>query len=1464
MDDEHEVLDWGNEEDDSKNQDPNKTADYAHRHGTGDIDDAEDAVSLGEEEDEEEYYTQQQEASTGIAFGDESSQPAARSSNNGDVQLPSSTRDLKREDSSVSQVQSSTAGSPRRNSSSTSTRSPQRPQTTRITHALPPKPIVTNVPFLHPSHPSIVEATAMSVTTRAAFSESNKSKINGFSGTTVSTTGTGKSSAVIEPDPLPRHWEAREARSGLGGTYYYNVRTQQSTWSRPVSSSNSSRSRSHSRSDNTRRHRGSNLPAGYKSLSPSRSDYPHPQSQEPSRHSRRAQPQPDPDIIDLQETAAASDTNGLSYKDRHYRPGGAEAPVPPADSRRGERSRDEPMDPRFNPHPELAFTPPSSPPRIRERARSPSPFAMVSSTGSRGREPRSSRALHSGRGGRNANTDADTSIQRDRDVLPPAFAPPRGHWRQDPSNPPAELNSSIYQESRRRPRPQDAAAYEGPAFEGRPSTTPRNGSGRGRNPDRDQPRAVELREQNRIQNIPSPRTRSTPPHKRDHRTRDDDETRHLLSREPEQPRETPTRPISPPASVLPPPQRKRERPTRFGQPSASTSPTLIPSALLAPRPPGVIQQTYPPRPVEEDDPFVPDDIRSPPHESQSRRDATGVRDELTVSTASLQIAHGDSGASSLHYPSNYAKPVHDRDFELDRVQVQSSYEQGRLSPVAAQALPLADTLSFFLCPSIRVSVTFRALSPSSYLGHKRIPLPPQAAEFREQGWERAPPPPQDRLPLRGTLGDPEGPLPSGPRDQQRLNPNSSQPPSGPRSLPHSQGRGDGDSQRGYPTGSRRYADRERDRDRDTRYGSDRRSSAVYPTAPPQNDMPMEVEADDLPPRSARRRSLPTPMHLRIPEIESAGPYLDREDAPPRGPRAMAGSATTSTVTKQHASTSPVIPFSHAQGAGSRNADRDRSPPPHIMARMHDGGRERGFDLPPRRDAPEWMEERSGYPSERGGRRETRGRPSDFHRLPPTSAVGSGANHVPIGTQRKGMGNGGPPGPPPMRMLNTGPPLQGLGGMSSRVTRGGSMRGRGGAPLHAHRDPYERPYDNDGRDMYRSGRSEGNGTHPHRRDLTPPPFEKHQPLSVKTAVAREPGSFSGSPQQSRFDLGPAQDPAMSARTWTPRGANPPHDAFRASVGTGSSDGRPPSPPPISREPSNVSPSWQSDSGRQPTRYPDTRTHDRPGSSKGAPVPPSTRPTRPGPDEQLPRGRDRHTDDAEPRKSRSLEGRLSDRYDESFIPAVLQSPAPTRQPHALPPNPALHRDHHKLRSPDLSRRLSDRNTMRSDYANPGWGNSARDITSGDRSNFAGQRMYEDQLPPDGRMPRPPRPRKYLSNYPDKDEPMGMNLDDDPGLRDIPHPHSQERESPYSQQRPEMIRRGGSLLARMQLDQNGDEVRNDASSNTFRDRVQVPSKRDREDMMGGDRFAVDDSFEDDEDPTAKKMRRKSAKPRKPSRKS
>lgn len=495
MEDENEVLDWGNEDDEQLHFDTHRKSSLAE-FSLGDVDDTEDAVSLGEDEEEQDYLAYQQRESNADAESKDTLSSRSATKDDSQQQQPEFSQELERQNSSTSQNPSPVAVSPQRNQSSTDQQhtSPQRSHSfiTRMTHALPPKPVVANVPYLHPSHPSIVEATAMS--TRR--SESLKKTSNGASSTTASTTGTKSNGADA---PLPAGWEVRNPRSGGVKVYYYNSQTNQSTWDRPVSSSNATPSLRESRGRSTRRRRERSQSAGGRPSSPSKSDQPIPQE-----HSRSSRTQPnlqgDSDITDPQQPSQQS--GELSFEDRHYRPQITVHTVEIADNRQGDRD-DEP-----------AFTPPASPHRSRERAhgrdrergRSLSPVRSGPPAPPRGRDSRSSRGSRGGRRGHTI-TDTDSSMHRDRDHSLAAFASPRNAWDHFPSKMPVDLNSSNSHQGSHRQRQQQQphsssidSPFESSAFEDRPLLN-RNGSTRGRNRGWES-RAVEGREQqNRSQNL---------------------------------------------------------------------------------------------------------------------------------------------------------------------------------------------------------------------------------------------------------------------------------------------------------------------------------------------------------------------------------------------------------------------------------------------------------------------------------------------------------------------------------------------------------------------------------------------------------------------------------------------------------------------------------------------------------------------------------------------------------------------------------------------------------------------------------------------------------------------------------------------------------------------------------------------------------------------------------------------------
>ncbi|KAG1849654.1 hypothetical protein DFJ58DRAFT_662380, partial [Suillus subalutaceus] len=211
VEDETEVLDWGNEEEDrgTSEQDPSLAAE-----------DAEDAVSLGGDEDDE-FLTYQPRVSQGAPQRTQSPSKA--------VNHPEKNQEI-----SVFGV-NARGKAPEHDRPKTPARTPQETQTVpepspalkrqlsfgKLTHALPPKPIVSSVPFMHPSDPSIIEATAMAARV-------DRDKKNGI--VVVSKSTTFESGDILPPD-----WEVRHPRNGPG-VYYYNSRTKESTWTRPGSS----------------------------------------------------------------------------------------------------------------------------------------------------------------------------------------------------------------------------------------------------------------------------------------------------------------------------------------------------------------------------------------------------------------------------------------------------------------------------------------------------------------------------------------------------------------------------------------------------------------------------------------------------------------------------------------------------------------------------------------------------------------------------------------------------------------------------------------------------------------------------------------------------------------------------------------------------------------------------------------------------------------------------------------------------------------------------------------------------------------------------------------------------------------------------------------------------------------------------------------------------------------------------
>ena len=247
MEDDNEVLDWGHEEELG-------IAVHGSEKRTFDVDDAEDAVSLGGDE-EDEFLTYQSRVPQDTPHNAQSPPKSARQPK----QDPPITRSVSPHPSQQQDQPTERTG--------TGDQAALPPRT--LIHALPPKPVVSTVPFVHPSNSSTIEATAMA-------SRTDRDKRN----------GAGSKSSVYDPnDSLPSGWEVKYSRNARG-VYYYNIHTKESTWTRPTASSN-------------REKRGE------------RSD---------GRDDSLDKPLPSRNGENLIPRVGRAECGDMSYDDRHYRP----------------------------------------------------------------------------------------------------------------------------------------------------------------------------------------------------------------------------------------------------------------------------------------------------------------------------------------------------------------------------------------------------------------------------------------------------------------------------------------------------------------------------------------------------------------------------------------------------------------------------------------------------------------------------------------------------------------------------------------------------------------------------------------------------------------------------------------------------------------------------------------------------------------------------------------------------------------------------------------------------------------------------------------------------------------------------------------------------------------------------------------------------------------------------------------
>ncbi|KIM42216.1 hypothetical protein M413DRAFT_129439 [Hebeloma cylindrosporum] len=475
MQEDSEILDW-DAEDESRGASRRASHDQVGpREDSGDEDDIEDAVSLGDEEDQPFYYHS----------GDANTNNHSQYTTNESPERPPSTQprvdslganDQGRSQDALhngeygagftNQSSHTSPDSPPGRRSSKNQRSPAN--TTRLTHALPPKPVMVNAALLTPSQSSIAQATRMtSMSPRTAAREAKKLS-----------PAPGKPA----PDPeLPPGWEVRRSREN-DQRYYYNKDTNNSQWHLPVSNLSS-----HGASQSRRRQTGGRC------VSPSDSDPHHPQTSHPTRHSSRAQPEKEPRETTRSRTP---DQDNLSYDDRHYRPG--EATAVTVEVRTVERS--EVVSGRFPSKSRYDRSSSKSPTRQRRRARSNSPSAttrLPPQQHPRDKDfpvSRSNPVLTDRE--RNSYTNADPTFQRDREIPQPGHT--GRNWVASPRIPHADQSRSDL-EARRPPYrtpDEDVRMLDEPPADNRNRPTPRRrANSREREPRRDREPRHDMREQ---------------------------------------------------------------------------------------------------------------------------------------------------------------------------------------------------------------------------------------------------------------------------------------------------------------------------------------------------------------------------------------------------------------------------------------------------------------------------------------------------------------------------------------------------------------------------------------------------------------------------------------------------------------------------------------------------------------------------------------------------------------------------------------------------------------------------------------------------------------------------------------------------------------------------------------------------------------------------------------------------------
>ncbi|KAJ8688691.1 hypothetical protein PTI98_013454 [Pleurotus ostreatus] len=622
-------------------------------------------------------------------------------------------------------------------------------------------------------------------------------------------------------------------------------------------------------------------------------------------------------------------------------------------------------------------------------------------------------------------------------------------------------------------------------------------------------------------------------------------------------------------------------------------------------------------------------------------------------------------------------------------------------------------------------------------------------------------------------------LPPAPRDHPSRGTPPSGPalPSGPRGRDHIPPPPVGDGE--YPE-PRRFTNQPSGSFYDRRVDQERRMTAA--------DSSMDVDVDHYPsgPRSRYGRPAPEPNSRPPPNYQEGTSVA--ADAP-RGPRAMVSPSLTRPV-------SPTLPRSAlGQPPTAPWGSRDRSPPPYasgprrdrvedhpIAPRQRQDRREEEFAPRRANDGPPPIAPRAAeaFGADPFPRRE----PRRGGRRPDTPL--SGTNNVPIANKRAFVAGPTAPGklpnapivaelPSPPRQPS--PPVIAM--PRSQPDYPSDIRGTQESSRSMPVDDEYRSanrYTGRERPPYSDRISDSRGTSG-ARPQRPPSRERFydgRPLPVNDHPSEQYRSSSAR-------MRPAREPSP------PRNARHP-DPFPE-------DHRPATPPPPSREPSQTSTSWPQQENRERSRSPIQRNRK---SRFGGPtdiLPPQPQP--------VPTQTYRQSDyeEYESRRGPTLQGRLGGRYPDEQADDDRHSSVHTSTS-----------SHHRERELEPTE-------FRQPRSEPSrWPDPQDEGHQGHRSSND-YRAAEALMKPSTDANLPPRPPSI------REEPRRTDV---VGPESLPPVDSRKR-SPLPV-RPQAKRTGGSLLDRLSLDRGGRDavMSDDTPSPSLRERVQVPTKRDREEVM------------------------------------